>query len=524
MRKNKSYGQAARSLCVPFRPAGRPIMACSAVAAMLLMPAGVSNAVDWKLTPHLAVSETYSDNIGLAPHGQERSDWVTQIMPGFSLYRDSARLKLNVNYGLQALFYASESDRNTVNHVLDAKGNAELVENLFFLDATAGMSQQNISLLGPQSADNLSLAGNRTDVRTLSLSPYLRKNFGVAATGEARYTHEVVDAGDQDSKADRVLLKLASGPSFGRLGWGLNYAKEKTDFSNFPDVEREVVSGTLSYLLRPNLSLIGTAGREENTYVFTGSAPEGSFWSAGFSWAPTPRTDIGASVGRRFFGSTHALNFNHRQQRAVWNLSYTQDIVTSQSQLFALSVADSPAFTALYRQYETIIPDPVARRQFATGVLGTASRVFNPLNFLTQQTFLEKKLLATLALNGAKNTVVLSLFDQIRDAETIGAVTSPLGGFDFANSGRVEQRGGSLFWSYRVAPRTSSNVSVGYSRNTFSDIDREDRDKFFKIGLTRQMDTRLAASLDFRRLQRDSSQSGSDYRENAIIASVNMIF
>jgi uncharacterized protein (PEP-CTERM system associated) len=151
--------------------------------------------------------------------------------------------------------------------------------------------------------------------------------------------------------------------------------------------------------------------------------------------------------------------------------------------------------------------------------------VFNPLNFLSNQVFLEKKLLATVALNGAKNTIVLNLFDQIRDARAIGAVTSPLlGNNDFASSARIEQRGGSVLWNYRFAPRTSSNVSVGYSRNTYSDIDREDRDKYLKIGLTRQIQPKITASLDYRRLQRDSTLSGNDYRENAIMVALHMTF
>lgn len=504
-----------------------PAAACTAATALLLM-SGNTGAVEWTFTPHLGVSETYTDNVSLAPRGQERSDFVTQITPGISLRGVGPRLKLSANYSLQTLFYANEGN-NTINHMLDANGNAELVENLFFLDARAGISQQNISLLGAQAVDNTNTTGNRTDVKTLSLSPYLRKHFGTLATGEARYTHEIVEAeagGALNSTADRINLRLDSGLAYNRLGWGLSYYKEKLDFTHFQEVERETYAGRLSYLLRPGLTLVGNGGWESNTYLYSGPKPEGSFWSAGFSWAVTPRTDLNASVGRRFFGNTHAFGFNHRNRRTVWSVNYSQDITTVQSQFFVPSTVDTANF--LSRLFSSAIPDPVMRQRFVADLMvqrGIPNQVFNPLNFLSNQTFLEKKLLASVALNGAKNTIVFNLFNQIRDARAIGAVTSPLlGNNDFASSAHIEQRGGSVFWNYRFAPRTSSNVSVGYSRNTFSDIDREDRDKYLRIGVTKQIQPKITASLDYRRLQRDSSLSGNDYRENAIMAALYMTF
>ena len=504
-----------------------PAAACSAATALLLL-SGNAGAIEWTFTPRLGVSETYTDNVGLAPRGQEKSDFVTQITPGISLRGVGPRLKLSANYSLQTLFYANEGN-TTINHMLDAHGNAELVKNLFFLDASAGISQQNISLLGAQASDNINTTGNRTDVKTLSLSPYLRKNFGTMATGEVRYTREQVEAeagGALSSETDRINLRLDSGPAYNRLGWGLSYYKEKMDFDRFQEVEKEAYSGRLRYLLRPGLTLVGNAGWERNSYLYSGPKPEGSFWSAGFSWAITPRTELNASVGRRYFGNTHALGFSHRTQRTVWSVNYSQDITTVQSQFFVPSTVDTASF--LGQLFALAIPDPVMRQRFVEDLMlqrGIPNRVFNPLNFLSNQVFLEKKLLATVALNGAKNTIVLNLFDQIRDARAIGAVTSPLlGNNDFASSARIEQRGGSALWNYRFAPRTSSNVSVGYSRNTYSDIDREDRDKYLKIGVTRQIQPKITASLDYRRLQRDSTLSGNDYRENAIMVALHMTF
>ena len=91
----------------------------------------------------------------------------------------------------------------------------KLVDNLFFLDGRAAISQQNISLSGPQAADNVNVTGNRTEVKTYSVSPYLRHSFGNFASSELRYTHSGVSTGVgalSDSQVDSIHLRLEQWP------------------------------------------------------------------------------------------------------------------------------------------------------------------------------------------------------------------------------------------------------------------------------------------------------------------------
>jgi uncharacterized protein (PEP-CTERM system associated) len=126
---------------------------------------------------------------------------------------------------------------------------------------------------------------------------------------------------------------------------------------------------------------------------------------------------------------------------------------------------------------------------------------------------------------GAKNTLVLSLFHVTRDAQTSQTLDSPLlGNSTLALNDNTKQVGGNAFWSLRIGPRTSANLNLGYIRNSFPSLDRTDNDKTIRLSLTRQFQPKLNGSLEFRRLQRDSSQSGSDYSENALIAFISMRF
>lgn len=504
---------------------------CSIATAMLLVYSH-AGAADWKITPTLSLQETYTDNVTLAPPGLEKSDFITQINPGISLTGTGSRLKLNASYVMQNLVYAEESSRNTMNHILNANANAELVENFFYLDGRAAISQQNISLLGPQAADNVNSTGNRTEVQTYSVSPYLRHSFGNFASTEIRYTHDEVSTGGSgllNSQADRIQLSLNSGSAFNKLGWGLNYSNSETDYgntaqTNIQATKTEVVSGNLHYSVTPKFRLTATGGYEKNDYDSIGEKPDGSFWTAGFSWAPSARTSINASAGRRFFGDTYSLAASHRSRLTVWSVGYSEDITTTRSQFLIPATIDTASY--LNQLWSASMPDPVARQQFIDALIQgnvLPSALSGSVNYLTNRVFLQKRLQASVAMTGAKNTLVLSLFSVLRDAQSPQAQDGVLFN-NLALSDKTKQVGGNAFWSWRLSPRTSANINAGYGRNSFPSLGRTDHDKTIRLGLSRQFRAKLNGSVELRRLQRDSSQSGGDYRENAVLASLFMRF
>ena len=290
--------------------------------AMLATPA--AHAMDWNVKPSLNLSETYSDNIPLAPRGKEQSEFVTQINPGVSLTGDAPRLKLNLNYRMQNLFYAKDSSRNNIRHQLSANGTATLIEDTFFVDASSSIGQRLISGTGPVPLDNVSVTGNTTDVITYRVSPYLRHNFGSAASTEVRYSYDAVNyqIGGFNSTSNTISASLKSGPSFDQIPWGLNYRQQKigSEGAGRPDVKFEMLTGNVSYILSRKFSLIAQGGYEQNSYAFaaSGQRPSGSFWSAGANWAPTSRTSLQATYGKRFFGTTYSFNLNHSTRRTNW--------------------------------------------------------------------------------------------------------------------------------------------------------------------------------------------------------------
>lgn len=503
------------------------LSACSAVAVALLF-SQQTTAAEWKITPNLNLNETYSDNITLAPQGSKKSDWVTQINPGIALSGTGSHLKVNVNYAMQNLVYAEGSSQDLTRHQLDANANAELIDNLFFLDGRASISQQNAFLLGQHAVDNINVTGNRTDVKTYSLSPYLRHGFSNFASSEVRYTHNEASSGTSglsDSRTDNIQLQLNSGSAFRTLGWGLNYSNEKNDYTTIQNTDRESLSGNLNYAVSPKLNLTATGGYEKNNYISIGAKPEGSFWTAGLAWAPSTRTSIDASAGQRFFGNTYSFNASHKSRKTLWSLGYNEDITTTQS-LFSDSVLTDTA-SSLNQLWAAQIPDPIARQLFVDSFIqnnGLPLFLSRPVNYLSNRTFLQKRLHGSVSIAGKKNTLILSLFSALRDAQTPQAQdTALLGTVNQAMNDKTKQVGGTALWNWQIGSRTSASFSAGYTRSNTAFLANTDNNRTYRISLTRQFQPKLSGLLELRRLDQSSSQS-SNYQENAITASLSMKF
>lgn len=495
-------------------------------ATLPALLAGPSWAAKWDIVPTLFVEETYTDNVGLAPSGLKRSDWVTEVTPGVSVSATGARLRFNATYAAQGLYRAREESRE-LNHQLNASGNAELVRQLLFLDTRAAVAQQNISLLGPQAVSNVNTTGNRTTVRTFLVSPYLRHDFGPVAQGEARLTYSTVNTDAttslSNSQANRIDMRLASGPAYKLTTWNLAYSRDHIDSTGPQDTTTEKITAGARRLITPTVGLLANVGYENNDFLTVGPAPKGVSWSAGLEWTPTPRTHLAATTGRRFFGATRSLDFSHRTRLTVWSVNYSEDITTTRSQLLVPVTVDTAGF--LDTLFLSGIPDPAARQRAVQAFIaqtGLPPSLIVPLDFFTSQNFLVKRWAGSVGIQGVRNTVLANVFTETRVSEATGLALAGAG--DFASSANVKQTGASLLWNWRFAARAASNLSVGYTRNEFPGIGREDNLKFIRLSLTRQFQPRLSGSLNYRRLQNDSDQSGAGHTENAVSAALNMSF
>ncbi|PTR15174.1 uncharacterized protein (PEP-CTERM system associated) [Nitrosospira sp. Nsp2] len=519
--------------------------AFGAVAMLLFAP--FAGAADWRVLPRMSLSETYTDNVrlgggfggggGFGTTGKGGEDFVTQINPGVFIRGQARRFNVDLDYTMNNLIYAENGNLTRMRHQLNAAGTGELIKDLFFVDGRASIIQQNISLLGPQAISNVNATGNRADVRTLSVSPYLRHRFGNLATGEVRFLHNEVTSNTSfvNSSANAYTANINSGDAFRILAWGLNYSNQTIEFTRSGrEAELERSFANLRYAVTPQFSLTATGGYERNTFLSIRGKNSSPTWSVGFMWQPNERTNIALTGGQRFFGDTYNAVASYRTRLTVWDASYDENITTfnQQAQQGAQTGFGSAGFAGGFNQLITAQNpglNPGLIQQGSGGLLGMglSGSFFDPTNFLTNRLFLQKRFQASFALNGLRNTFVVRGFNMTRQALSAAIADEVLPGVaDLSLLNHTRQTGGNVLWSYRLSQRNRANFNLAYTRFSFLGANRDDDLMLASFSVVRQLQERpnLFAILEARHNRRASNQPGGDYRENAVTASLNMSF
>lgn len=534
------------------KPAGKSSRASALGVSLAIgaLAAGPAAGATYSVRSSIGLTETYSDNINLAAAGAKRSAWVTQILPNISINSTGGgRVKLNLTAGLDGAAYAGDGrsgagSRTNLNLGADAK--VEAVENFLFVDARAQVTQAGTSVVGARSFDNIHTAGNRAEVRTFSVSPYVRGMFRGNVAYELRHNFLTSDSDAQQLRSTRTsewLLSVGQSNAFGPLGWGFNHSTRKTNLSarNAADTSSSVVS--LTYAISPQLRVLVRGGRESNNFA---SRQDFTTRGVGFDWLPSERTSISGSRDERFFGSSYSLAFNHRMPMSAFSLSASRSISTAASLLLgnvpvALSAGQlaalgpNPSAAARRQVLLEAFPPALAgfigsasdaataqllQNIFASMLLGTNFLVSTP--FLTDRILISQGVQASFALRGVRNNVVL-----LASRSRTGSATSSGAGFTDdlqalgANAINANMFG--VTFSHSLSPLTSLSVSATQTRTSAdSAAANRSRHRLLNFGMTSALGARTSGSLNLRRADFDSTTT--DYQENALIGTLNYAF
>lgn len=487
----------------------------------------VAQAAEWRFTPYVGGSATYTDNANQSANDPEDA-LILSVSPGFSLNSvGSRRVQASMNYSLSAVSRFGDDTSTDVYHNLGAAGKAELIEDFFFIDGTASISQGLISLVG-SSADAITNDANRTAVGVYSISPYIQKRFGSFATGQARYTTGGAIFGKNsasDSVTNAFTASLNSGPRFNDLSWGVDYSIYYSDNSGTPNTTFERASVRLGYALTRKFRIFGTYGEEWNEYL-SASSVSGSSYSVGFGWSPSRRTSIEASVGERYFGRTYSFSASHQARASNWYVRYSEDV----SDITQQFLRDSGRIfwecsNRLVETRDFTPPSPTCNGPYTSAQFSQAfSSLGVPLSDLiaaglvdvavANGVYVIKNFTAGVSWSKARLGWGLSIFDTKRIFQALTGTED-------------RSQGVTTTLSYRVAPRTNANSTLALARNTSTTSlapTREDKTLSLSLGLTHEFGKDLSGALSFRHTQRDSNTANSDYTENSLTASANLRF
>ena len=149
------------------------------LAAALLLVALPAQA-QWRVTPSLSLTETYTDNVNLASDATKRAQWVTEASPEIAVYGKNSRVELSASARASYFDYSNGrvTGTRTNNTTYNAAGKVKVIDEHFYVDASAHASTQALSPFGPRADDNRFSSTNNTDISTWSISPYLTQRFG----------------------------------------------------------------------------------------------------------------------------------------------------------------------------------------------------------------------------------------------------------------------------------------------------------------------------------------------------------
>lgn len=507
--------------------ASLPRMAPIAAAALLL--AGECRA-DWRVQPTISVTETFTDNVSRQDDARAHSQFVTDLGAGLTLLGKSRRFQVGASGQFHQFAYSRGGMPNTADRVYSyaLEGRGELVDDLLFLDAAASSSPQSVSAFGEQNSSLYSL-GNRAQVKSWRIAPRLEQRFGHAAQLSVSHARDSVDSDRSffgKSLSSSTSAQLFSGKSFHTLGWGLSYARQDLSSEVSGESSSEIASGNLRYAVNQRLSLTAKAGYDRYDYQAMGGQPQGRSWSGGFDWAPSQRTRLNAEIGRHFYGRTGKLLALHRSRHTVWNITYDDLITTSRQQFLLPSTIDTASL--LDRLFSATITDPVLRQQAVADYIrltGLPPSLADSINFMSNRYQREKRLLGSMAYGKGRSRAVLSLYrtervalsDQQSDSELLGSQLSSL-------NDNVRQKGAILNYSYRMNSRTSLIGAAVYTRSLSLTTGYESSNREFRAGLTRLLGNDLRGAIEARRASGGRGPNAGDYRENAISASMTVLF
>ncbi|NGX17079.1 TIGR03016 family PEP-CTERM system-associated outer membrane protein [Wenzhouxiangella sp. XN24] len=438
--------------------------------------------------PRVSLAETWTDNVSLAADGLEDSEWITELTPGFSLTGEGARVKLTLDYDLQALWFADNSDFNDTFHQASGTGNFVLAPESLFLDAFVRLDQQNIDTSGRVGFSNLFQTNNRTDALVFGASPYHTGRYGDWAESLLRFDYRGVRYANtdattiniEDSDTQTISGWFGSPANARGLSWRTYASQSTTDFEQAQDFRFDRVGLELGVPVGLRTRLTATGGVESDvTEDSSKGGLDASFWSAGLEWNPDELQSLRLSVGERYFGTSYGASYSRRGSRGSVELSYSEDPTTS------------------------------------SGLLGNDS-VFQPGQrpggsaTLDTRVFLSKRFAATARYELVRSVITARIYSDRRTYED-GAGDSQ------------DVAGATLGFDWDIAPRTMVGLSADFEQRDFDGAQGQDDYLDLSLRVVREITRTFSGTFRLAHFKRDS-EVREEYSANLATLSLDARF
>lgn len=449
----------------------------------------------WTVRPEITLREAYTDNAFIGT-GTPRSDWVTQVTPGIRIDGRSPRLAASLNYAPSAIYYARNPDGNDFVNNLDAFGRVEAVERFFFVEARGRIGQDFVNPFAAQPVDLTTATPNRREIRSFSLSPYVRHE-GTVLEYELRNSNTWTDS------TTAGLGKFRTEHWTGHIArpvrlFGASLEFDHTDISYYDslvdrgDDKSRLYRARLYWQPDPAWRLSVSGGEEENNYVLQ-QTQRSSIYGGALAWRPSARTSGDLEYEHRFFGPSRLARLNHRTPLSAWSVAYSRDTSTFQQE--ALRLPPGNTTELLDAVFAARVPDPDQRRALVEQFINTSGApafLANSLAFYTQRVYLREGVDASVAFIGKRNSIAFTAFateNSDISADALGLLPDAI-----LLARRIKQRGFGTYAQHSLTPTTSIGARASrINSRQEQPAELDSRNDYFSLTLNHTMSPKTFA-------------------------------
>lgn len=424
---------------------------------------GAAHAGSWIIVPEVSVGETYTTNLSMSPIDPQ-DGWVTNLVPRIRIDGAGTRAKGYLDYYRNYFWYQGASAQNRQQNVLTSVATVEAIENWFFVDASANITQRNRSALGPVAVGTSSSTSNQVETRTTQVSPYVRGSMGQFADYLLRASS--VDSRSEDqafasTRINQVVGKISNQATTGAIGWFVDGSDLRLHNDVVGRRDDTRIRGGLVFPLASRFNVTLSGGREHSDFA---SAEKQAYSTpgGGFEWSPTQRTRVAGLWERRFFGTGHNFVLTHRTARTAWSYSDVREALVLPSMLVGYNPGS--IYQLMSELLVATVADPVERARAVRArmnELGSIADLAGGGAVQTSRIFVDRLRQASAALIGSRNTVALVCSQ--RDQNLLPFSPTAQDDFLFLGSD-VRQRVINLTWLHQLAPLAALNVGVARFR------------------------------------------------------------
>ncbi len=261
----------------------------------------------------VSLAETYTSNSsGVSGGGY---DLYTEPGIHLSALEQSQHLTASFDYSLTGQYHIHNNDLNQFTHRLNAMANAELINDLLFLDAQAAARPQPLTRAGSLTAnDGTPTDNNYRNTYSYAVRPTLIHQFGsavetdlwVSQSGVFFVTPSSANTTPlpgffrppTNSNTSAVGARIAGLDDFVRLKWSLNGSASDTYQSQHNSQKVRSATANVSYSLTDSFSVLATGGYQiyHSSYLLNKDL-DGPTILGGFQFTPSPNFYLYAQAG-----------------------------------------------------------------------------------------------------------------------------------------------------------------------------------------------------------------------------------